>query len=171
MDTSTDRQRLVIDPSLPEVFSQIFPSRGAGLALAKCIEIVRKFRPDFQVPEGGSAGKVFRSNLWSPLVTERTIDGLQVFGMVPADLSVSPYLPILNFQEVAKVGKISHVTEGTVKISRMKEYLANGSMRGSHVQNKIKITEASLTALGFESFCGQMQQTLMKKFSRSKSIR
>jgi len=171
LDRSTEPATVVLDPSQQQVFDQMFPTRAGGIALTDCINVVRKFCHDFTMPEGHKNKSLFRNNLWSPLVTERTIAGLQVFGLIMADLTKSPYLPLLTFPEVAKVGKVSHVTEGTVKISRMKEYLAEGAMRGTHVQNKIRATEASLLALGFESFTGVMLEKVMNKFSRQQKIK
>lgn len=169
LDRSSDSDRLLVDPSKPEIFNQMFPLYD--VSTAACMKVIEKFCRGFEVPTERRAKRLFRSNLNSPLVTERTLAGLQVFGMIPADLTLSSYLPLLTFSEVAKVGKVCQVTEGTVKISRMNEYLAGESMRGSHVQNKIKITQKSLQALGFEPFSEKMLERVVNKFRRRKSIK
>lgn len=169
LDRSSDSDRLLVDPSKPEIFNQMFPLYD--VSTAACMKVIEKFCRGFEEPTERRAKRLFRSNLNSPLVTERTLAGLQVFGMIPADLTLSSYLPLLTFSEVAKVGKVCQVTEGTVKISRMNEYLAMEGMRGSHVQNKIKITQKSLQALGFEPFSEKMLERVVNKFRRRKSIK
>jgi len=160
-------EKLLVDPSQPDIFDQMFPLQK--LSTTACLKVVEKFCRGFEMSP--QARKMFRTSLSSPLVTERTLSGLQVFGMIPADLTLSPYLPLLTFSEVAKVGKVTQVTEGSVKVSRMNEYLAREGMRGSHVQNKIKITQKSLEILGFDTFTERMMEKVVNKFRRHKLIR
>ena len=160
-------EKLLVDPSQPDIFDQMFPLQK--LSTTACLKVVEKFCRGFEMSP--QARKMFRTSLSSPLVTERTLSGLQVFGMIPADLTLSPYLPLLTFPEVAKVGKVTQVTEGSVKVSRMNEYLAREGMRGSHVQNKIKITQKSLEILGFDTFTERMMEKVVNKFRRHKLIR
>ena len=100
---------LELDPANPEVFDRLFPVKGLGVCQDACLAVIKKFCRGYQIPPDKKTRNLFRSRLTSPLVTERTLAGLEVFGMIPEDLLNNPHLPLMTFSEVAKCGKISEV--------------------------------------------------------------
>ena len=100
---------LELDPANPEVFDRLFPVKGLGVCQDACLAVIKKFCRGYQIPPDKKTRNLFRSRLTSPLVTERTLAGLEVFGMIPEDLLNNPHLPLMTFSEIATCGKISEV--------------------------------------------------------------